>query len=321
MQHPLSFESKWLAISIPPLMAVLFLAAFSGCDTTPMKPGQGGVMAPPKPSMTPPPFPAKPGLTQAKPATSPANGAKPTTPATAPSKIAASPAAPNVSTPSAAGPLPLPKPPGSLPGLPGSEKTPTNPDGTLASPVSKVEQAGNPVTLAADVLASGNNPFLNKLPKPKVAVISAEPGMPEPSGIDPFDGLTLQGILYGKNPLAMVAISGDTGSPTLVRPGDTVGAARIVAIHPDGIEVADFSGHEHKTLGIPSIIGYGGSSTASGTAPASGGSETLTTPEKLAPSPTNQNFSGNAALENIKKITAQNNGKIAKDGTTPQLME
>lgn len=158
-------------------------------------------------------------------------------------------------------------------------------DNPLA-PVIKVEQAGNLVSLASEIIAAGANPFLSHMPKPLVADTgNADAGQSTPTEApappaDPLDGVKLLGIVYSPQaPIALVAVDGAESASQLVKPGDIISLgtgqeARVARITQGSIDI-QLSGaqKEKRTFVIPDIVGYGtkteapASSSGSGAAP------------------------------------------------------
>jgi hypothetical protein len=137
-------------------------------------------------------------------------------------------------------------------------------------PATKVEQAGNIVSLASEIIAAGTNPFLSHMPKPLIAETgnvdagqTATTEAPAPPA-DPLDGVKLLGIVYSPQaPIALVAVEGAESASQLVKPGDLISLgtgqeARIARITQGSIDV-QLSGtqKEKRTFVIPDIVGYG----------------------------------------------------------------
>jgi hypothetical protein len=151
---------------------------------------------------------------------------------------------------------------------PESEKKPEG--GQLAS-IFKVENAGNLVNLASDLIAAGVNPFLNRLPKPlqpEAAETGQQEAQPAPQPpADPLDAIKLLGIVYNsKAPIALISVENAKYASQLVRPGDMVtleaANATIGRITQTSIELLlTGPNKEKRTMVLPDIVGYGSSKT------------------------------------------------------------
>ena len=152
------------------------------------------------------------------------------------------------------------------------------------APTSKVEQAGNLVSLASDIIFLKGNPFLDRLPKPIVEAITAtgptEPGKAE-APPDPFANVSLLGIAYhAKSPMAIVSVSGGETQTQMVRTGDMLmmdgGQIKVLSISQDSIIFQKLgTGGEKRTMSLPSLIGYTSSGATAKTAGSSGGGGTV----------------------------------------------
>ena len=165
-----------------------------------------------------------------------------------------------------ASPVGMPTPDTSLakdkPDSPGVGSKPG--DNPLA-PVLKVEQAGDPVNLASEIIAAGVNPFLSRLPKPLLPDTEKPdqtPQVAEPPAADPLDSVKLLGIVYNpKTPIALVAITGGKYPSQVVRTGDLLaldaGQALVSRITQQSIDIQLMGAKkENRTMTIPDIVGY-----------------------------------------------------------------
>lgn len=257
------------------MLAALFLMA--GCEAPSGAPGA-------RPGMGP--RPSVPGAPGAGRVPSPKNGGgvagvkKPSIPGGT-GKVAGISGGTNLSAqnPLPAKPLETPDPSKTPEG-----KTPENNTKTLGgilgglnplAPTAKVEQAGNTVNLASEVIVAGTNPFLNRLPKPVAAVDPSATGTGEgttvstaPPPTDPFESVSLLGIAYhAKAPMALISVSGGESQTQMVRKGDVLmmdgGQVKVSSISRDSVEFEKLGpGGEKRTFNLPSIIGYGSSSSS-----------------------------------------------------------
>lgn len=218
---------------------------------------------------------------------------------------------------------------------PDKEKPPENTEGKTDknpfAPVVKVEQAGNLVSLASEIIAAGVNPFLSRLPKPvKVetanadgssATANAKPAAPP---VDPLDAVTLLGIVYSaKSPIALISVVGSASTSQLVRPGDVItltdGQATVARITQSSIDIHLLGEKkDKKTLPIPDIVGYGSSKASSepSTSGAEAGGEGASsgaTPSAApaAPSAGMSGSTGGGPLSNLKKLADGLAGSLA----------
>lgn len=135
-----------------------------------------------------------------------------------------------------------------------------------------LEEEGRTIRLASAILTAGANPFLNRLPKPPAEPSSPanEPAISVPPPVDPFNSISLAGILYNaKSPMALVAVAdggaaGETGnnSSQIVGVGSVLpasgGTLRVTGIQRDRVEFQRVDGNkrERRTLSLPSIVGF-----------------------------------------------------------------
>ena len=171
-------------------------------------------------------------------------------------------------------------------------------DNPLAS-VIKIEEAGNLVNLASEIIAAGVNPFFSRLPRPlqpdptiaEAGTVPTTDGqtLPAPPA-DPLDGINLLGIVYNpKSPIALISVPNAKYASQVVRTGDLLtldqGQAIVGKITQQSIDIQMLGKQTDKkgkrTILIPDIIGYasaqgstdsGGGSSSSGGGPASGDS-------------------------------------------------
>jgi hypothetical protein len=141
------------------------------------------------------------------------------------------------------------------------------------APLAKVEQAGNTVELASEVIVAGSNPFLDRLPKP---IVEAAPSTDTNTvastapPADPLDSIALLGIAYHpKAPMALISVTGADAQTQMVRKGDILTveteAVKVANIGPESVELQRTGAStEKRTLNLPSIIGFGSSSTDTG---------------------------------------------------------
>lgn len=138
----------------------------------------------------------------------------------------------------------------------------------ILSPPANIEQAGNKVKLAVEILISEANPFANRLPKLTPDTIDSE-NMPDiPTVVqevrDPFEHISLLGIVYhAKSPIALMAVGGAESQTQLVKTGDLLfvdgDQLKVNSIHQDGIELETLgSTPEKRSLMLPSIVTYSG---------------------------------------------------------------
>lgn len=160
-----------------------------------------------------------------------------------------------------------------LPAVPGkaqaSAGTDSGADVNPMAPLSRVEQAGNVVNLASEIIFAKANPFLDRLPKPIVEVPKEGEGTATPVKTDlppdPFDSISLLGIAYhAHSPMALIAVSGGETQTQMVRAGDLLmmdgGQIKVVAIHQDSVDFQKVgTGGEKRTMSLPSVIGYASS--------------------------------------------------------------
>ena len=145
-------------------------------------------------------------------------------------------------------------------------------DGNPLAPAAPIEQGGNIVNLASDLISAGVNPFLNRLPKALQIETATADGSTAaqntPPPADPLDAVKLMGIIYSaKYPIALVSVSGARSSSQLVRVGDLLtlsnGRALVARITPDSVDVQlQDRSQERRTLSIPDIIGYAANNNA-----------------------------------------------------------
>lgn len=179
--------------------------------------------------------------------------------------------------------------PGQIPGAPvksdGSNDSSADAEGVNPmAPTAKVEQAGNLVSLASDIIFLKGNPFLDRLPKPIVEAMTAssptDPGKAE-APPDPFANVSLLGIAYhAKSPMAIVSVSGGETQTQMVRTGDVLmmdgGQIKVLSISQDSVIFQKLgTGGEKRTMSLPSLIGYTSSGASARTADSSGGGGTI----------------------------------------------
>jgi hypothetical protein len=219
--------------------------------------------------------------------------------------------------------------PGAVPGLPRKESTEgTDPsEVNPLSPMSRVEQAGNTVSLASEIIFLKTNPFLDRLPKPIVEAAASSTETEEIAPpLDPFANISLLGIAYNaKAPIALVAISGGETQTQMVRTGDLLmmdgGQIKVVSIAQDGVIFQKAgAGGEKRTITLPNLVGYDASapknngsapsSTPTNKGPKSASSSTPdldalmgATPNKAALSPSSKSGKSTSNLANLKKLT------------------
>lgn len=153
-------------------------------------------------------------------------------------------------------------------------KTDNNP----LAPVAKIEEAGNLVNLASEIIAANVNPFLSRLPKPLQPDIGSvntgqptdggQAAPPPPPPVDPLDSVKLLGIVYNpRSPIALVAVSGAAYPSQVVRTGDVValeaGQAIIGKISQQSINIKLLGPKpEKRTMVLPDIVGYSAANQA-----------------------------------------------------------
>ncbi len=304
MLAPLRGKNAKTAYVISGLLMLSVLTFTAGCGSPPSPPGAG-------PNMGPPGAPRPGGAASAS--------DRPRLPGksnTVAANLSAVPGAPVPGVPLDNAPKPADLKPSEVPGA-GSDG---EPGGTKsAAPSTSIEQAGNLVALAADIITAGTNPFMNKLPKPEGPIPSSAGGdtaasAPEPA--DPFQNVSLQGVMYSaRMPMALVSLAGGEAQSQIVNMADkrfiTVdgGQLRVLSIKPTGIEVEEVNSKQRKTLSLPNIIGY--SSTASG---GSGTEKTENQAKKSSAASSEANPSlaepqgkpttgGDESLSNLKKLS------------------
>lgn len=185
--------------------------------------------------------------------------------------------------------------PGMVPGAPAKSPEDGENDNAVnpMAPTSKVEQAGNEVSLASDIIFMKGNPFLDRLPKPIVEALT-DPTAANPNATiveappDPFASVSLLGIAYqSKSPMAIISVSGGEVQTQMVRAGDVLmmdgGQIKVSSISQDSIIFQKLgTGGEKRTMSLPSLIGYSSTGTSAktdGSSSSSGG----TTPKPSLP--------------------------------------
>jgi hypothetical protein len=203
----------------------------------------------------------------------------------------------------------------------------------LAS-LNKVEEAGNLLSLASEMIGAGTNPFLSRLPKP-ILPESSNPEDPQPTQAapavaNPLDAIKLVGIVYSPlSPIALVAVDGAQQASQLVHLGDsiTLGGARAIVrkITQSAIDIqATDETKEKRTVNIPDIIGYGApktdstSSEATNSAAADPVSATRATASSSGASTTPS--PGSSPLENLKKLAEGLTGKKSSSGKASDVV-
>jgi len=160
-------------------------------------------------------------------------------------------------------------PPAAMP-APAKEKTESPDEGNKhdsnpLAPVLKVEQAGDLVNLASEIIAAGVNPFLSRLPKPlqpDTEKPDQTPQVAAPPAADPLDSVKLLGIVYNpKTPIALIAITGAKYPSQVVKAGDLIALeaeqALISHITQQSIDIQLMGPKkESRTMTIPDIVGY-----------------------------------------------------------------
>lgn len=254
-------EKKRLHLQKPGILLAGLLAGgmcfLSGCGAPP-GPGGGAVGMGPPGAGSPPTggssLRLQPPVSPIKPASSLL------TPQTSPSSLARKPEAP------------FPKKDAKDEGKDKSEKKdeksldPSKADSK--TPVDTVENAGNTINLAAAIILAEANPFMDRLPKPLKpqttdsgtgAAVSATP-----VEIDPFQDVTLMGIIYNpQKPMALVSLQETEGNKSqMVGNGTTIPGGthsfRVIKINHDNIELQllDDKKKEKRTINLPSIINF-----------------------------------------------------------------
>jgi hypothetical protein len=135
------------------------------------------------------------------------------------------------------------------------------------------------VELASSIISAKGNPFLNKLPKPDIAVSDpgiTDPGAAPPPPANPLENINLLGVVYSrKNPLALVSVGGGENQSQLVHKGEVLimdgGQVKVIAIKPDSIELEVVGGNQKETKSLPSILNYAASSSGGGSSSPSAG--------------------------------------------------
>ncbi|MCE3234120.1 MAG: hypothetical protein K0Q50_300 [Vampirovibrio sp.] len=211
------------------------------------------------------------------------------------------------------------------------------------APLSKVEQAGNIVDLASEIIFAKANPFLDRLAKPMVEIPAETGGSTAPVQVDlppdPFESVSLLGIAYhSQSPMALIAVSGGETQTQMVRAGDLLmmdgGQIKVVVIRPDSVDFQKVgTGGEKRTMSLPSVIGYSSSGAKDAAADSnnSGAATASKSAEKASPGTKPMMGSGMSAgasngapksggtpdtgLSNIRKLSKgelQNGGGAAK---------
>jgi uncharacterized membrane protein YgcG len=257
MKMPLSKKDKRTVYTGLTGLMLAALVLATGCEGTSGPPGAPGVGKPGTPPGAPGPRAGQPPVSS-KPA--PAVG-QPPKPAGPPVAVAP-PSAPT--QPASAEPAADPAEPKPAP-----------------APITKIEQAGNEVALAAEILAAATNPFLSRLPKPNTLAVTPEGNVTPVENIlpppDPFESISLLGIVYNpKSPIALLSVGGGESQSQLVRNGEVLfvdgGQIKVTAIRQDGIELQSLgSGKEKRSLSLPSIVTYSGRDGAAGAGGSTGG--------------------------------------------------
>jgi hypothetical protein len=202
----------------------------------------------------------------------------------------------------------------------------------LAS-LNKVEEAGNLLSLASEMIGAGTNPFLSRLPKPILPESSnAEVAQPDqtaaPAVANPLDSIKLVGIVYSSiSPIALVAIDGAQQASQLVHLGDsiTLGGARAIVrkITQSTIDIqATDNTKEKRTVNIPDIIGYGAPKTdsASSEATNSAAADPSATRATASSSGASTPSPGSSPLENLKKLADVLTGKKSSSGKASDVV-
>jgi hypothetical protein len=195
------------------------------------------------------------------------------------------------------------------------------------APMVKIEQAGNIVSLASEIIAAGVNPFFSRMPRPiqtetvssdgSQPTDSAQGAAPPPPPADPLDSVKLLGIVYSvKTPIALVSVNGAIQTSQLVKMGDVLdlgeGRATVAHITQTSIEIQLLgSKKEKRTLPIPDIVGYGASKTKADSPESadagSGQSATDKSPDSAASA--SSKAGGDAGpLSNLKKLAENLSG-------------
>lgn len=156
------------------------------------------------------------------------------------------------------------------PGLPGPSPMMGPPSVVSNKPAEK----NSLIALASEILTAGTNPFLSKLPKPKVEISpEAVPGetVEAPPMADAFANFQLLGVVFkDSKSMALLSLGAETGTE-MVRVGDMFFAngsqISVKSIGRDEVALEKLGpAPEVKILPLPSIVGYG--ATSSSNAPA-----------------------------------------------------
>jgi len=151
---------------------------------------------------------------------------------------------------------------------PNAGKTDKAASAAIPLPGESFKISGYSVAKADDLLNADTNPFLNKSPIPEVVMApeggtegqSTEPVAPP---ADPYQGITLTGILYNpNNPVALLSVGDDVDSSRqLIKKGETFynngQGFKVVNMTKSRVDIKLNNGSGIRTLYLPEIIGYG----------------------------------------------------------------